>query len=304
MQLYEIEGLRINDSWYCWDGKSYHSFFLQYPSNKPLDGCHWSHQTVGHCISDDLFNWTYAGTVLKPSSSCWNDMGIATGSVIYFQNTWYMLYTGNAFNADGGFGLASSNDLQHWQRVLDRPVIDRSQVFRFQYKDEYWDCRLLADPYMYPHPIDGYVYAYFNAHICHLPQNRRGAQALMRTKDMINWEPYKIVCVDNCERIETAQAWEHNGTWYLYGGIVMITTDEQNNPIGQTSENIVYTAKSFDGPFERLGDCKLSLDPDIYIIKVLKNLDGEDVLIGNNIPRGGTGPYKVSYPLEGGISIT
>ena len=291
MLLFEVKGLRLNDNWYCEDNGVYHTYFLEYPENAPLDGRHWSEQTVGHAVSSDLIHWEYKGTVLTADKNCWNDKGIATGSVVKFDGKWYMLYSGNSTKDAGGLGLAVSENLQNWQRVGNAPVIDRNVLYDFELNGETIKVKMLADPYIYPETFDGYFYAYINAVVDGCDINDSAVQAIMKSKDLINWEPHKIACRDACNRIETSQIWPHGDKWYMYGGAV--TYPNGIDYSNQISKNIIYVSDKCDEGFKRL--CEIDMDENFYIAKMVYDKQGREVVFANDIPRGIIGPYFIEY---------
>ncbi len=291
MQLFELEGVRINDNWYCEDNGVYHTYFLQYPEDGPLDARCWSEQTVGHAVSEDLIHWEYKGTVLTPDKNIWNDKGIATGSVVKFNGRWYMLYTGNSFGGAGGLGLAVSDDLQNWERVGNGPVIDRSKTYDFVLEGKTVKVKILADPYIYPETFNGYFYAYVNSALDGYGINDSAVQVVMKSKDLEHWQPHKIACKDACNRIETSHVWKHNDKWYMYGGAVSYPNgiDYSN----QIAKNIIYVSDRCDEGFVRL--CEIEMNESFYIAKVLYDKAGGEVVLANNIPRGIIGPYYIEY---------
>ena len=58
MLVYGLKNYRINDSWYCKEGDTYHAFFLQTQTSGAPQSC-------GHMVSKDLIHWDYAGVVLQ-----------------------------------------------------------------------------------------------------------------------------------------------------------------------------------------------------------------------------------------------
>ena len=291
MQLLEVKGIRINDNWYCKDNGVYHTYFLQYPEDAPLDARCWSEQTVGHAVSNDLINWEYKGTVLEADKNCWNSKGIATGSMVKFNGRWYMLYTGNSYEGEGGLGLAVSDDLQTFERVGNAPVIDRGILYDFTLNGEKVKVKLLADPYIYPETIDGYFYAYINSIIDGYDLNDSGVQVIMKSKDLINWQPHKIALKDACNRIETSHVWKHGDKWYMYGGAV--TYPNGLDYTNQIAKNTMYVSDKCDEGFKKLNE--IQWDENVYILKVLYDKNGEEVVVANNIPRGIVGLYKFQY---------
>ena len=74
MLLYHLDGIRINDSWFCRENDTYHSYFLEYDWSSPQEfGA--SRQRCGHMTSKDLIHWNYEGVVLKPEEgTCFREI--------------------------------------------------------------------------------------------------------------------------------------------------------------------------------------------------------------------------------------
>ena len=307
MILYDAQGKFMNDSWYAFDGTEYHAFFLERQPGDPET------RHIGHSVSRDLRSWKYCGTVLSPGREHWLDTQLATGSICKKGELWYLLFTAECSAPPySGFAVASSPDLYHWT-LHDSMVLGGKEPIPFRLTNRRLPCVLLADPYIYPEEIDGWFYAYFNAQAVDLPYNHRAVQAMMRTRDFLHWEPYKIAALDCCDRIETAQVWKHGDKWYMYGGAVTsgLTADQELIEDYHFSrfENFLYCADAFDGPVLRTQRLEFPDYPDypgknLYIAKVLRDTDGEDVMLVNDIgPNGVVGPYAVTYGADG-ITLT
>lgn len=323
MLLYHVEGLRLNDSWYCKSGDTYHAFFLQCKeSGAP--------QSVGHACSRDLFHWEYAGAVLSPDPDGWNDESVATGSVAEYNGKWYMLYSGISSDpAKGGIGLAVSDDLMTWTRAGDGPVIPIRKLasltskasrnedgpfpvtqygigYPFTWEGDVVRCTPLADPYIYPEPVDGEYYIFVNSHALGRPINERGTIAVFKTRDFRSFTPDRIAVLDCCDRLETPQVWKHGDRYYMYVGRVWSKTDETGRIIGQDNQNWLFQASAFTGPYTPLQRMYFRREVEgsgPYIAKVLTDPNGREVMIVNHIPAGGAGPYPVSYLPDGTVEL-
>ena len=309
MLLYTLKGERINDSWYVKDGDTYHTFFLRYPADGDPRGF-WSWQSCAHMTSRDLVHWEDHGIVLAPETGIWNDVGIATGSVVKHEDTWYMLYTAGSSCGKDGLGLAKSADLMTWERVGDGPVIPRGR-YPISHEGRLIDCYPLADPYIYPEAIDGRYYIFINSHAAGYPINARGTTAVFTTRDFVHFHPYCAAIVEGCDRMETVCVWKRGGIFYMYAGIVTSIVDE-NDPgkiVGQRVRNAVYTADSIAGPYRYLQDLELpgetlSAAGTSYIAKVLTAPEGREVLLMNLIPFGVIGPYAMTYGGDGRFTLS
>lgn len=297
--LYSVDNMRINDSWYAFDGQYYHAYYLQYPENgDPAKA--WTNQTVGHSVSADLVHWEYRGTVLEPRPGTWNDIGIATGSVVKADDRWYMLYTGNSSSGAGGLGLAESFDLDNWEPVGDAPVIDRGTTYQGTYQGVSYPVRILADPYVYPEKIGRYYYVFVNSVAENLPINQRGCQLVFQTEDMLHYRVHGIALLcEDYDRPETAQVWKHQDSWYMYfGGVVSKQVGREIQNAYQ--DNRVYWSNRFDGPYYPCEDRTFDMPDgrDYYILKVLRDPEGNDCIITNVVPVGAAGPYQLRYEDE------
>lgn len=314
MLVYSVPGIRINDSWYCRDEElMYHSYFLEYSYDEPEEYA-WSRQRIGHMVSKDLQNWTYCGTVLAPEPGTWNDIGLATGSVVRYNNLWYMLFSGNSSEVSG-IGIAVSQDLYTWKRVGEQPVIRFYDLYPFQYEGRTVYAAPLADPYVYPEPIDGVYYIFVNSWVAGLPLNQRAVQAIFTTRDFQEFHPHRFPFVGKCDRMETAQVWEHNGRFYMNTGCVSVVTDGKcdimkpelfSHITGGSSYNGIFSADRIDGSYRPVGELQypqVHTSGSLYISKVLQDPEGKEVMLVNNVPNGVVGPFKVVYRDDGGIFL-
>ena len=118
----------IWDAWYAWEGDDLHAFYLQADRNE----CHHNPEarhnlaSVGHAVMNS-HGWHEIGTTFAKSER-WDDVAIWTGCVVRAPGAYLLFYTArNSCEAPidtpserqrpQHIGLATSQDLQHWQRV-------------------------------------------------------------------------------------------------------------------------------------------------------------------------------------------
>jgi beta-fructofuranosidase len=125
--MLRIDDHYLWDSWIADDGELYHLFVLQAPRSLGTPAKRHLNATVGHATSRDLVHWDWLGTCFGPAETGFDDLAIWTGCVIREADHWRMLYT--AVNTEGlhvfdqRIGSAVSDDLHHWRRVSDTPLI-------------------------------------------------------------------------------------------------------------------------------------------------------------------------------------
>lgn len=314
--LFSEKQIAVNDSWYVEDNGVYHQYFLQFDyKNEPIE-YQWSKQTIGHSTSTDLIHWHYEGTVIDTKLTDWLDFSVATGSVVKYNGMWYMFFTAKpADPSKKGLAVAVSKDLMKWEIVGDGPVVSCCQYYKVNYNGKEHTARIMADPYVYPEPIDGYFHIFVNAHISHHQPNERGGQLVFVTKDFVNFECKTIAAVGYCDRMETAQVWKHGDKFYMYAGSVYgYNPVEPLEPAESYIEwirwqegrsiNAILVADNIDGPYKFLNELKLPNKDGkmLYIAKVLNDPNGEEVMLLNEYPHGIRGPYKVKYS-DNGVTI-
>lgn len=123
----KLPGQWVWDSWFVFDGKQHHAFYLQ--ASRALGNPERRHRnvTVGHSVSSDLKNWTVVADALTPSEVPAPDSWTTwTGSVVKADDgLWWMFYTGTS-REDAGerqtVCAATSTDLMVWTKVPNLPV--------------------------------------------------------------------------------------------------------------------------------------------------------------------------------------
>jgi len=311
--VYQPPGSWAWDFWFIQEGDTWHAFHLETPQcvgDPKLTG---QHKDVGHATSTDLVHWTYHGRSLIAIRGTWNDLSIATGSVIQKDGRYWMAFTGHG-SQNGGFGMAVSDDLMTWEKLGDGPVVPFRSRCRSEWQGQTVTWRAIADPYLYPEVIDGWVYMVLNAQVDGVDISECGCLAMMRSKDMLTWEPAGILTWPRWwERLETPQLWQHDGRWYLYfGGAhdhgVPETYRTQAGEAVQkyTSRgNFVFRADALLGPYEPVGTWWLDVPGGVwgYIMKFMPGPGGGEVMTITLGDRSLSKPYRVSYEADGSVTI-
>lgn len=176
-------GNHIGDSWYYRAGDVFHCYYLTHPNNLERHTA-WD---IAHATSTDLRNWDLYGLVVKRGSNdAWDGVCIATGSVIRFQDKYWMAYTGRWNEPRVAVGLAVSDDLFQWDKVPYNPI---TTIDTRYYEAIGSGTRHMAhwrDPFLFRH--EGYVYHFVCASRNDGSPDARGTVGIARSSDMIEWE--------------------------------------------------------------------------------------------------------------------
>jgi hypothetical protein len=304
---YHAAGMDSWDFWYVHSNGLYYVFYLQSLRDAPV---RFVYSTIGMATSPDLIHWTEYGEVLRANPrGQWNDAWVATGSSWWVDDHWQMVFTGQSSTSYRGIGLARSDDLEHWTRIGSGPVTLNQPPFVVPESD-YWQEKgypvgqrltytVLADPYVYPEPVDGWYYMVVNALLDGAPLEQRGCIPMLRSRDGRVWDSVGIIAHPKIfDQMETPELWKHGDRWYLIFGAA------RANPVYRAT--MVYTAPTMFGPFEPSPRPEITL-PDnpgwFYVAKVVTNPQGQDVLMGHV---GGTlsHPYPVTYEADGSLTLS
>ena len=145
------------DSWPFTDGQgSHHLFYLQ--ADRSLGDPELRHRnpSIGHAISADFRTWTVLPDALAPSAGpAWDDFATWTGSVVRGPSGRYHLFYTGASHADAGLvqriGRADSDDLVHWERFGDGPLLEADERWYERY-DGSWHDEAFRDPWVFADP--------------------------------------------------------------------------------------------------------------------------------------------------------
>lgn len=190
--------LRLADKW-VWDfwlaqsGDQHHIFYLQAPRELGEPARRHHNASVGHAVSRDLKDWLILPDALGPGESgAWDDIATWTGSVIEHEGRWQMLYTGISTADDGliqRIGLATSNDLVHWEKHAANPVIEADARWYETLDLNRWRDQSWRDPWLFRlEEDDGFFHALITARSLTAAADAAGIVAHARSRDLISWE--------------------------------------------------------------------------------------------------------------------
>jgi len=149
-----LEDKWIWDSWYAFDGKLYHAFYLHASRALGDPVRRHRHPIIGHAVSDDLTNWTVVRDALIVSDSpAFDSWTTWTGSVIQDDDgLWWMFYTGTS-REDGGdvqtVGAATSTDLMEWTKLSSEPMVSADARWYEKLDKTIWHDEAWRDPWVF-----------------------------------------------------------------------------------------------------------------------------------------------------------
>ncbi len=297
--MLHLPGKLIGDAWFYPEGDVVHAFFLTCDDHLERHE-HWD---IGHAVSRDLVTWSDLGIALaKGGTDDW-DHNLATGSILRRGGRYWMAYTGHS-NAQ--IGMASSDDLHHWQRCDGNPVTSLDRRFYESVGSGHRPMIHWRDPCLFEH--EGYVYHYVCASRDAGPADRRGTLGLARTSDLRHWTVLPPPDVEVfCEELECPQLVRRGEMCYL-----LFSSQPQFFPedvrsrlpeVAAVSATYCMIADSPLGPF-RFASTGPILPIDRpnqpYACQVVEH-QGRDYLLGTLHDDGGTlsDPIEVRFDATG-----
>lgn len=187
-----LEDKWVWDFWFARDQDQHHIFYLQAPRALGDPERRHRNATIGHAVSTDLEHWRVLPDALHPGApGSWDDIATWTGSVIEHDGRWHMLYTGIS-SADDGLvqrvGLATSDDLIHWQKHPGNPVLESDPRWYESLDLTRWRDQSWRDPWLFRTGDDDFVHALLTTRSPAGPADGAGVVAHARSMDLVDWE--------------------------------------------------------------------------------------------------------------------
>lgn len=182
------------DPWLAKEDGDWHVFYLQAPKSiGSADQRHW-HVSIGHAVSQDLAHWEILPDALSPSEDdpqAWDSYTTWTGSLLQRDGLWHLFYTGGSRAEEGRvqrIGLATSEDLLHWEKYGGNPVLSGEGSTYEQLNLDEWHEQAWRDPWLFYEPEERAYYALITARVAYGPPDGRGVIAHARSPDLIDWQ--------------------------------------------------------------------------------------------------------------------
>ena len=276
------------DFWLARDGPDHHLFFLQ--ADRALgdpDLRHWN-VSIGHAVSQDLSRWELLPDALAPAApGAWDDGTTWTGSVVAHDGRWHLLYTGTRRSERGlvqRIGLATSEDLVHWDRHPANPVIAADPTWYELLDLDVWHDQAWRDPWVLRHPDTGVFHTLTTARAASGPPDGRGVIGHARSVDLVRWEVLPPLSEPGeFGELEVPQVVPLGDRWYLlYSSSAESASSARRARTGRpgTTGTFALVADEPLGPFRALSDEPLVAGDDtLYSGKIVMTSDGDPVYL-------------------------
>lgn len=186
------------------DDRVYHLFYNIGKADGKQDWRQpFNEKQFGHATSKDLKTWEIQDYILPVVPDTWESDVVSAPFVVKHDGKFYMAYTGFGKGANQRMGIATSDDLFHWERAPENPVAVGPEWSGW--KESGWadfrDPALLKwkDQWLAFNTVKG-----------------KGV-AISTSKDLIAWEhlPREKAVYATWRNPESALAFEHDGKVYL-----------------------------------------------------------------------------------------
>ena len=298
--------LRLDDRW-IWDfwltrdGPDHHVFFLQAPRALGDPELRHANASIGHAVSTDLTTWAVLPDALsRDAPGSWDDRALWTGSVVRYDGTWYLFYTGTS-NGDGGLvqriGAAVSDDLVNWRRHRANPLIGPERRWYERSDHTAWLDEAWRDPWVFRPPGGDEHVALITARARTGPPDGRGAIAVARSADLVRWDVGPpVFAPGEFGELEVPQVVPLAGRWYLLFSVPDRAHGRRwRDRTGQVPRSTVYYVAG-DGP----------TGPFVGPARPVLSGDGADELYAGKLVEDGAGAWwflAARFARSGGAFI-
>ncbi len=280
--MLQLPGFDIGDVWPFYHEESglTHLYFLMAASGS---GRHWS---IGHASGRDLRSWRFHGVALEPGKpGAFDDLGLATGSVIRHDGKFFMAYTGHSKSSEAkccAIGMAVSHDLHRWERAAEGPVAKLDPML---YESEITGSRPFLhwrDPFLI-HESDGF-HMLLCARRLDGPVKTRGSVAHLFSEDLLNWRTLpSLEVAPFCEEMECPLAYKLEGLWHLLFSTHSDLIDPEAVPGGELPRGGLFcqVSERLTGPYRISGCGRIDIDCEgayLYASQLIARGGGLDLI--------------------------
>jgi hypothetical protein len=210
----------VHEEWQVWDfcivqhDGIYSIFYLAVPESDPQPA---NSDAIWRSTSPDLVHWSTPIQVIGISAQPHETLAVWAPDVVFDEvsGLWWMAYTSVDDDFNQRVCMAYSENLEHWIKVPENPVLEPQAPEFFYFPDSGWnECR---DPYLYRE--DGLWHMTVSAKITGLP-NGRGVIAHATSTDLVNWTELEVLLANDGETpeatLESSQYHEVAGGQHLF----------------------------------------------------------------------------------------
>lgn len=252
-----------------------HCFFLQSPRDGDPDARHHNRVSVGHAVSKDLYHWDYRGTILSPGEEgCWDDLSIWTGFMLNYAGQYYLFYTGRGQENfwEQKIGLAVSEDLVHFQRVSESPIlVPDPELYDTTgtEQNEVGNPPTWRDPYVIRDEEREEWVMVLSAR-SNPPGLYNGCIGYARSTNLVDWETLPpLLDPRKYDEMETPQLLIANGKYYLFFSTwARCYSPDFSKEVTPASGLHGYVANNLEGPYQPINQNGIILGNGDYLYSV------------------------------------
>lgn len=280
--MLRLDDFWVWDSWSVHDGARHHLFFLKAPRDLADPQQRHTHAVIGHAVSDDLVDWEILPDALHPRPGGWDDLALWTGSVVRGDDgVWRMYYSAlssseGLAHRDQRIGLAASEDLVHWRRVLDAPLLDPDPRWYQTLPDHPARSETWRDPFVLRDPAGDGWHMLICARAAGAARRRDGVLAHARSADLVHWElGPPVTRPGGFGQTEVAQVRVLDGTPLL---VFTCHPDEQDRP--QACSTWWVSGPALTGPFDLARARPFQDEPRLFAAPLIQRASGTWTFLG------------------------
>lgn len=164
-------------------------------------------KAFGHATSKDLQTWNHQPRILKVIPNSWEGQVVSAPSIVKYQDTFYMVYTGfdDRIRGKQSVGLATSTDLYNWQRCQKNPIAKAPAYTKID-TTGWLDFR------------DAHIIRYKNEFLLFTmttSKEGKGVIAIASSDDAVNWKELGPA-LTTFKEPESPCVFEHKGFYYMF----------------------------------------------------------------------------------------
>lgn len=207
---YAPSGFYLKDFCVIKKDEEYHLFHIAGVPN--VSCCLPGNETwFGHATTKDFLTWQTHEPCFYIDPTSWDNGHVFAPFVIEKSGAYWMFYTGVALDNTQRIGVAVSQDLFHWSRVSDRPIIRPEEYdWAFCPTSKGAACR---DPHVMKHGEDYWLY--YTA----VTKKGRACVARAISKNLVDWQDAGPAYLEkDLTHPESSNVQEWQGKYLLFFG--------------------------------------------------------------------------------------